>query len=206
MEHPSIGSRLASRSQAFGLLVARQGWEHLGRASLLEGREYAQVGRAEAREAGDTDAEARYGVQLGVIDAELGRRERATWATSGPKAPKRFDAAFAHRLKELVPLPLLVHRTHPLKKSGDHAVGLCPFHVEQTPSFHVFLDHFKCFGCGVHGDHYDWITQAWRGERPEGSGVVVGLLDFPDAVRMLASFWNVPVPALSGERLRPDQP
>mgnify|MGYP003393123433 CR=1 FL=1 len=33
-------------------------------------------------------------------------------------------------------------------------VGLCPFHNEQTPSFHVneASGFFTCFGCGVHGD------------------------------------------------------
>lgn len=28
----------------------------------------------------------------------------------------------------------------------------CPLHEELTPSFHVYEDHFKCFGCGLHGD------------------------------------------------------
>ena len=35
-----------------------------------------------------------------------------------------------------------------LKKSGNGFVGLCPFHDEKTPSFHVTprLGIYKCFG------------------------------------------------------------
>jgi CHC2 zinc finger/Toprim domain len=33
----------------------------------------------------------------------------------------------------------------------------CPFHADNTPSLHVYADHFHCFGCGAHGDHADWL-------------------------------------------------
>ena len=41
-----------------------------------------------------------------------------------------------------------------LKKSGRGFTGLCPFHNEKTPSFHVNPDtrSYKCFGCGESGD------------------------------------------------------
>lgn len=41
-----------------------------------------------------------------------------------------------------------------LRKRGNDLVGLCPFHGEKTPSFHVHPDRgfFKCFGCGAGGD------------------------------------------------------
>src|SRR5213592_888713 len=41
-----------------------------------------------------------------------------------------------------------------LKKSGRGYTGLCPFHSEKTPSFHVNPDtrSYKCFGCGESGD------------------------------------------------------
>src|SRR3989449_9603107 len=41
-----------------------------------------------------------------------------------------------------------------LKKSGRGFTGLCPFHSEKTPSFHVNLEtrSYKCFGCSESGD------------------------------------------------------
>jgi DNA primase len=41
-----------------------------------------------------------------------------------------------------------------LKKSGASLKGLCPFHGEKTPSFHVTPSRqtYHCFGCGAHGD------------------------------------------------------
>ena len=40
-----------------------------------------------------------------------------------------------------------------LKRNGRDAVGLCPFHNEKTPSFHVSGDKqvYHCFGCGAGG-------------------------------------------------------
>lgn len=43
----------------------------------------------------------------------------------------------------------------PLKHAGsDQKKGLCPFHDEKSPSFHVTLSrgYFHCFGCGKGGD------------------------------------------------------
>lgn len=36
---------------------------------------------------------------------------------------------------------------------------LCPFHDEKTPSFQIFDDGFKCFGCGVYGDGTDFVSK-----------------------------------------------
>jgi len=47
-----------------------------------------------------------------------------------------------------------------MKKSGSHYVGLCPLHIEKTPSFFVFPDNrFKCFGCGEYGDVIDFVRK-----------------------------------------------
>jgi len=49
-----------------------------------------------------------------------------------------------------------------LKRSGTRHVGFCPFHAEKTPSFFVFDDnHFKCFGCGEHGDVIDFVQKLY---------------------------------------------
>ena len=47
----------------------------------------------------------------------------------------------------------------PLKKAGTTLQGLCPFHSEKTPSFHVNPDKgfFHCFGCGVGGDVFKFL-------------------------------------------------
>ncbi len=62
-----------------------------------------------------------------------------------------------------------------LRKRGNDLVGLCPFHGEKTPSFHVHPDRgfFKCFGCGQGGDVIKFLQQLEN-------------LSFPDAARVLA--------------------
>ena len=62
-----------------------------------------------------------------------------------------------------------------LRRRGNDLVGLCPFHGEKTPSFHVHPDRgfFKCFGCGAGGDVIKFVQQ-------------LESLTFPDAVRVLA--------------------
>ncbi|MFT3900439.1 MAG: DNA primase [Gordonia sp. (in: high G+C Gram-positive bacteria)] len=49
-----------------------------------------------------------------------------------------------------------------LKRAGaDRLTGLCPFHDEKTPSFHVRPNHghFHCFGCGEGGDVYSFLQK-----------------------------------------------
>jgi DNA primase len=78
-------------------------------------------------------------------------------------------------IHERVDLASFVGQYVTLHKRGNDMVGLCPFHSEKTPSFHVHPDRgfFKCFGCGAGGDV---ITFAQKIEN----------LAFGDAVRVLA--------------------
>src|SRR5437762_8770718 len=48
-----------------------------------------------------------------------------------------------------------------LKKAGRGFTGLCPFHSEKTPSFHVNPDtrSYKCFGCGESGDVFTLLEK-----------------------------------------------
>ena len=48
-----------------------------------------------------------------------------------------------------------------LIKKGSSLLGLCPFHNEKTPSFHVNLNKqfYHCFGCGEHGSSIDFIMK-----------------------------------------------
>lgn len=87
-----------------------------------------------------------------------------------------FPPALLAELKARANLVALAQRTTSLRQVGDRFVGLCPFHEERTPSFHVVPGRgfFHCFGCGAHGSAIDFVMQA------EG-------LDFPEAVRRLAA-------------------
>lgn len=65
------------------------------------------------------------------------------------------------RIKRQVPLLGYVETEVKLKRQGRGAyVGLCPFHSEDTPSFFVYTneERFRCFGCGAHGDLFDYIA------------------------------------------------
>ena len=72
-----------------------------------------------------------------------------------------------------------------LKKSGASYKGLCPFHSEKTPSFHVNRDKgfFHCFGCSVGGDVIKFL------ELHEKIG-------FQDAVKQLAQRFGMSLPEL----------
>lgn len=56
-----------------------------------------------------------------------------------------------------------------LKKRGTSLIGLCPFHDEKTPSFHVSVGKgiYKCFGCGMGGDSVRFIMDHEKYSYPE---------------------------------------
>ena len=63
-------------------------------------------------------------------------------------------------LKGRVDIVDFIGRYVKLKRSGPDHMGLCPFHAERTPSFHVspgWRQNFKCWGCGVAGDVIDFV-------------------------------------------------
>ena len=62
-----------------------------------------------------------------------------------------------------------------LRRNGSDYVGLCPFHREKTPSFHISADKqlYYCFGCGAGGNLIDFVMKAEN-------------LDFVDAIKLLA--------------------
>ncbi|MBQ9502060.1 MAG: DNA primase [Lentisphaeria bacterium] len=75
-----------------------------------------------------------------------------------------------------------------LKRAGSAGYkGLCPFHQEKTPSFHVdgSRQMFHCFGCGKGGDVVRFIMDKES-------------LTFVDALHMLASRAGVVIPEYAG--------
>jgi DNA primase len=79
----------------------------------------------------------------------------------------------------------------PLKRAGANFKALCPFHQEKTPSFHVSPQRqtFHCFGCGVGGSVFRFVMEYEH-------------VDFPSAVRKLASRVGIPI---AEERGGPDE-
>jgi DNA primase len=75
-----------------------------------------------------------------------------------------------------------------LKRSGNSYTGLCPFHNEKTPSFHVNpqLNIYKCFGCGAGGDVFNFVMEIEK-------------VGFVEAMKSLAGRFNVPVPEIESE-------
>jgi len=47
----------------------------------------------------------------------------------------------------------------PRKRAAKWTKYLCPFHSESEPSFTVYADGFKCYGCGASGDVIDWMEK-----------------------------------------------
>jgi DNA primase len=64
-------------------------------------------------------------------------------------------------IRERIDLVALIEESVRLKKAGTSHKGLCPFHNEKTPSFHVnpVRRSFYCFGCQKHGDAVTFIRE-----------------------------------------------
>ncbi|MCS7076076.1 MAG: DNA primase [Bacteroidia bacterium] len=69
-----------------------------------------------------------------------------------------------------------------LKKRGKTYTGLCPFHHEKTPSFHVnpTMGIYKCFGCGAGGDVIHFIMEHEK-------------YSYTEALKFLAEKYNIPI-------------
>ncbi len=80
-----------------------------------------------------------------------------------------------NRVQEATDIVSLIQRQVKLDHKGSNMVGCCPFHNEKTGSFVVSPSRqtYHCFGCGEHGDVFNWLMKTER-------------CSFPDAVRKLA--------------------
>ncbi|MGN7612838.1 CHC2 zinc finger domain-containing protein [Magnetococcales bacterium HHB-1] len=80
----------------------------------------------------------------------------------------KFSQELLSEIKRRVDLVDYIQRSGDtvLKPNGETMVGLCPFHNDTKPSFHVYHNpepHFKCFGngCGESGDIIDYIRKIY---------------------------------------------
>src|SRR6476660_7531305 len=94
-----------------------------------------------------------------------------------------FPQQFIDDVKLQANIVQVVQEYVPLKRAGTTYKGLCPFHSEKTPSFHVDPDKgfFHCFGCGKGGDVFTFVSEHEKD-------------DFPEAVRMLAQKFGLTLP------------
>ena len=95
-----------------------------------------------------------------------------------------FDQNVIEEIRSRCDIAEVIGRYVQLKRRGSSSfTGLCPFHQEKTPSFHVDgkWQRYHCFGCGKDGDVFRFIMEHDN-------------IAFPDAVRLLAQRCNVPLP------------
>lgn len=86
-------------------------------------------------------------------------------------------------VRERTDLVEIISRHVALRKSGRALVGLCPFHNERTPSFHVNPERqrWKCFGCGEGGDVFSFVCR-------------IDSISFREALEQLARKTGVELP------------
>lgn len=95
----------------------------------------------------------------------------------------RFEQTHIDEIRDRIDLVNFIGRYVQLKSSGRNHIGLCPFHQEKTPSFHVHRERkfFHCFGCQENGDVFAFVMKY------DG-------LTFPEAVERLAAEAGVTLP------------
>jgi len=96
-----------------------------------------------------------------------------------------FPQQFIDDLKHHADIVAVIQDYVSLKKTGATYKGLCPFHGEKTPSFHVNRDKgfFHCFGCGVGGDVFKFLELHDK-------------VGFQDAVKQLAQRFGITPPEM----------
>ncbi len=111
----------------------------------------------------------------------------------------RFSNSFLDEIRDRVPISDVIGKRVAWDRRKTNAGrgdwwACCPFHGEKTPSFHCEdrKGRYHCFGCGVSGDHFRFLTDL------EG-------LSFPEAVQQIADLAGVPMPAYSPEEARRDK-
>ncbi|HKO58080.1 MAG TPA: DNA primase, partial [Thermoanaerobaculia bacterium] len=94
-----------------------------------------------------------------------------------------LDDTIISRVREAADIVDFVSQVTPLKLAGKSFKGLCPFHREKTPSFHVDRAKglFYCFGCGTGGDVFKFLALTER-------------FTFPEAVEHVASRVGIELP------------
>lgn len=93
-------------------------------------------------------------------------------------------------IRQANPIVEIVGQAVSLKRAGREHKGLCPFHDEKTPSFHVIPDKgfAHCFGCGWHGDVVDFTRDYNKVSTAEAVSMLKGGTEFsssPDKAQIM---------------------
>ncbi len=93
-----------------------------------------------------------------------------------------IDHATIERIIDAAEISDVVSDFVTLRKRGVNMLGLCPFHIEKTPSFTVSPAKgiFKCFGCGKGGNSVNFIMEHEN-------------LTYPEALKWLAKKYHIDV-------------
>jgi DNA primase len=89
----------------------------------------------------------------------------------------RYTADSRDRVRDAVDMLTLVGARTELRRAGVNSYfGICPFHDERTPSFHVSPDDklYHCFGCQASGDPFNFVMET---EGLEFTGALEALAD-----------------------------
>jgi DNA primase len=91
-------------------------------------------------------------------------------------------------IRARVDLVELVGQRVALKRAGRNWKGLCPFHDDRNPSFHVSpeIGYYRCWSCGEKGDAFTWLMKTQN-------------LTFREALEQLAKQVGVTLRARAGE-------
>lgn len=102
----------------------------------------------------------------------------------------RVKQSDIEQLKDRVDIVELIGSYISLKPAGPGSFkGLCPFHGEKSPSFHVRSNpaFYHCFGCGVGGDVFKFVQE-------------IDKLGFSEAIEKLAQRTGYQLTYEEGER------
>jgi DNA primase len=102
-----------------------------------------------------------------------------------------ISAESIERVRSQIKIQEVVGERVKLERRGRSLTGLCPFHKEKSPSFHVNDERgfYYCFGCHASGDAIKFLQEL------EG-------LSFTDAIRQLAERYGIQLVETRSEQER----
>jgi DNA primase len=79
-------------------------------------------------------------------------------------------------IRRRIDIVKLISQSVSLKPAGKSLKGLCPFHEDKNPSFHVSpsIGRYRCWACGESGDVFTWVMKTQN-------------VEFKEALRILAT-------------------